>query len=165
MNQTGNRALRLLERALIVTALIAVGGCITWPYDSAGYYGSRGDPYDPYDGAYGGRQSHHSFDYGLYYGRPFYSTYGAYPHGYYYDPRFIGRVVRPVRPPATPPPAEPPPATPPRDDGPVVRPVPPRDWNPPPRPRPPAQPAHRVIPRATVPERNDSRSPHRTMPK
>ncbi|MGH8494667.1 MAG: hypothetical protein ACREVN_00855 [Gammaproteobacteria bacterium] len=159
MNQPRNAALRIVERALIVAALIAAGGCVTWPYETAGYYG---DPYDPYGEGYG-RHSH-SFDYGLYYGRPFYSTYDRYPYGYYYDPHFIGRVRRPItRPPADPPPASPPPATPPPSA--VVRPTPPRDFNPPPRQVRPVQPSGRPAPR-TSPDRDDARprQPHRMMP-
>ncbi|MBA3564229.1 MAG: hypothetical protein H0W33_09525 [Gammaproteobacteria bacterium] len=160
--------MRTLKRALIGTALLAAGGCVTWPYDTAGYYG---DAYDPYTGVYESRRSH-SFDYGLYYGRPFYTNYGAYPPGYYYDPRFLGGVVRPVprpAPVAPPPAAEPPPEA-------VAQPVRPRDWTPPPPRQPPAQPEHRAVPQSApvrpalpavrAPERNDTRSqrPHRTMP-
>jgi hypothetical protein len=118
--------------------MLGLGGCVTWPgygpsWESSSYYGSS---YEAYGGVYEKRYGY-PYDDGLRYGRPFYTTYGAYPSGFYYDPRFLGHG-RPVRPPA-------PPAAPPPPPDPVVTPPaqPPRIG---PRPRPRADPVARPAP-------------------
>jgi hypothetical protein len=136
--KTGTR--HRLIRLLGVGAMLGLGGCVTWPgygpsWESSSYYGRS---YDAYGGVYEKRYGY-PYDDGLRYGRPFYTTYGAYPPGFYYDPRFLGhgRPVRPPAPPAAPPPPAPDPvATPPAQ--------PPRIG---PRPRP-NQPGFPPVPRA-----------------
>jgi len=153
---TRHRFVRLLG----VGAVLGLGGCVSWPgygpsWESSSYYGSS---YEAYGGVYEKRYDMYPYDYGLPYGRPFYTTYGAYPPGFYYDPRFLGhgRPVRPQAPPAAPPPAPDPVATPappprlgprPSPDQPVYRPVPRADPVARPAPPPPPQrrqPHHRI---------------------
>lgn len=157
--KTGTR--HPLIRLLGVGALLGLGGCVTWPgygpsWESSNYYGSS---YEAYGGVYEKRYGY-PYDDGLRYGRPFYTTYGAYPSGFYYDPRFLGhgRPVRPPAPPAAPPPAPDPVATPP---------APPPGIGPRPQPDPPV---HRPVPRAdpvarpAPPPPPQRRQPHHRIP-